>query len=159
MSEPDVTKRELAARFGAETIDPTGDDLVEEIALRTEGRRVEMLIDASGSGPLFEDIPGLVRKQSTILLYGHGHAGVGMEVLNQVQWAEPTLISPVGASGGFDADGRPAVYRRALRMIEEGRIDVSPLVTHRYDGLEAVPRAFAEGYREEGYVKGVALLG
>jgi L-iditol 2-dehydrogenase len=159
VSEPDANKRELAERFGAETIDPTADDLVREIAARTEGRRVEMLIDASGSGPLFEEVPGLVRKQSTILLYGHGHAGVGMEVLNQVQWAEPTMISPVGASGGFDQDGRPTVYRRALRMIEEGRIDVAPLVTHRYDGLAAVPQAFAGGHREAGYVKGVALLG
>ena len=118
-----------------------------------------MLIDASGSGPLFEQVPGLVRKQSTILLYGHGHAGVGMEVLNQVQWAEPTMISPVGASGGFDEDGRPTVYREALRLIEEGVIDVAPLVTHLYGGFDEVPRAFAEGHRQPEYVKGVALLG
>jgi len=158
MSEPDDTKRELAAQFGAETIDPSKEDLVETIAAHTDGRRAEMLIDASGSGPLFEEVPGLVRKQSTIVLYGHGHAGVGMEVLNQVQWAEPTMISPVGASGGFDRDNRPTVYRRALRMIEEERIDVTSLVTHRYDGLDAVPRAFDGGHRVEGYVKGVALL-
>jgi len=158
VSEPDATKRELAARFGAETIDPTAGDLVAQVATRTEGRRVELLVDASGSGPLFHDVPGLVRKQSTILLYGHGHAGVGMEVLNQVQWAEPTLLSPVGASGGFEPDGRPTVYRRALRLIEEGVIDVAPLVTHRYDGLAAVPAAFAGGHREAGYVKGVVVL-
>ena len=50
------------------------------------------------------------------------------------------------------------MYRRALRMIEGGVIDVAPIVTHRYDGLTAVPDAFAGGHRESGYVKGVALL-
>ena len=99
-----------------------------------------------------------MRKQATLLLYGHGHEGVGMEVLNQVQWAEPTFVSPIGASGGFDADGRPAVYRRSLEMIEAGTIDVAPLVTHRYTGLDSVPRAFAGDHGEPGYVKGVALL-
>jgi len=159
VSEPDAEKRALAENFGAETIDPGTAGVVAEVAERTEGRRVELLIDASGSGPLFRDVPGLVRKQATIMLYGHGHAGVGMELLNPVQWAEPTLLSPVGASSGFDEDGRPTVYRRALRMLEDGVIDVEALVTHRYVGLEAVPEAFERGHRESGYVKGVALLG
>ena len=158
VSEPDQKKRALAADFGAETIDPRATDLVAEVADLTDGRRAEVLIDASGSGPLFEQIPGLVRKQATLLLYGHGHAGVGMELLNQVQWAEPTLLSPVGASGGFDPDGRPTVYRQALRMIEAGSIDVEPLVTHRYDGLDSIPSAFSGDHGQPGYVKGVALL-
>ena len=86
----------------------------------TGGRRVEYLIDASGVGSLFREIPGLLRKQATVLLYGHGHAGVDLSVLNNVQFLEPTLVSPVGASGGFLADGRPATYRRALDLIESG---------------------------------------
>ena len=158
VSEPDPKKRQLAASFGAHTVDPMTEDLVAALAERTHGRRAEMLVDASGSGPLFLQIPGLVRKQSTLLLYGHGHAGVGMEALNQVQWAEPNLLSPVGASGGFDADGRPTIYRQALGLIESAAIDVSSLVTHRYAGLEAVPDAFGGGHREAGYVKGVALV-
>ena len=68
---------------------------------------MEYLIDASGAGDLFRQIPGLVRKQATVLLYGHGHAGVDLSVLNNVQFLEPTLVSPVGASGGFLDDGGP----------------------------------------------------
>ena len=34
----------------------------------------------------------------------------------------------MGASGGFDADGRPTTYPRTLlRLIEEGRVDVDPI--------------------------------
>ena len=155
LSEPNVRKRLLAERFGAVTIDPTDEDLVERVTELTNGRRIEVLIEASGSGEIFKTIPGLIRKQATVLLYGHGHAGVDMSVMNQVQFLEPTLVSPVGASGGHDLDGRPVTYRRALRLIESGTIDVAPLITNRYSSLDDVPRAFAGDHRLPGYVKGV----
>jgi threonine dehydrogenase-like Zn-dependent dehydrogenase len=155
VSEPNAKKRALAERFGAEAIDPSAADAVDVVRERTRGRRVELLIEATGSGEVFATIPGLVRKQATVLLYGHGHAGVDLRAMNQLQFSEPTLISPVGASGGFERDGRPSTYVRALRLIETGKIDVAPLITHRYPSLDAVPRAFASDYRAPDYVKGV----
>jgi len=158
VSEPDAAKRALAKRFDAEVLDPAEGDLAQEVLERTSGRKVELLIEASGSGPLWELVPGLTRKQATLVMYGYGHAGVGMEVLNGVQFREPVFVTTTGASGGFDADGRPSVYRRALRWIEEGRIDVASLITHRYRGLDAVPGAFLGDHRLPGYVKGLAVL-
>jgi L-iditol 2-dehydrogenase len=157
LSEPNAMKRLLAERWGAETIDPTSGDLTERVRDRTSGRGIELLIEASGSGNVFRQIPGLIRKQATILLYGHGHAGVDLSVMNQVQFLEPTLVSPVGASGGHGEDGRPLTYERALRLIEGGTIDVAPLVTHRYRSLDAVATAFAGDHRRADYVKGVVL--
>ena len=152
LSEPNAMKRSLAERWGAETIDPNVGDLVQHVRDRTKGRGIEMLIEASGSGDVFCAIPGLIRKQATILLYGHGHAGVDLSVLNQVQFLEPTLVSPVGASGGHDAAGRPITYEGA-----EGVVDVASLITHRYTSLDAVPAAFAGDHRRADYVKGVVL--
>jgi L-iditol 2-dehydrogenase len=158
VSEPDATKRALAEQFGAETIDPVAADTVVAVQERTGGRRAELLVEATGSGTVFASIPGLIRKQATVMLYGHGHAGADLSVMNQVQFLEPTLLSPVGASGGFELDGRPTTYVRALRLIEEGTIDVSSLITHRYPSLDSVPRAFADDHRAPGYVKGVVTL-
>jgi len=158
VSEPSAPKRELARRFGADVVDPTRDDPVTVLRDLTHGRRAEYLIEASGAGDVFAIIPGLIRKQATVLLYGHGHAGVGLEVMNAVQWLEPTLIASCGASGGFTPDGRPAIYRRALEMIESGRIDVESLITHRYAGLDEVPKAFSGEHRAAEYVKGVVLM-
>jgi threonine dehydrogenase-like Zn-dependent dehydrogenase len=158
VSEPDAAKRALAAGFGAEVRDPAAVDLAREVAERTGGRKAELLIEASGSGPLWHLVPGLTRKQATLVLYGYGHAGVGLEVLNNVQFREPALVATTGASGGFDADGRPSVYRKALGLLEQGRIDVARLITHRYRGLGAVPSAFQGDHRRAGYVKGLALL-
>jgi threonine dehydrogenase-like Zn-dependent dehydrogenase len=157
VSEPNAMKRALAERWGAETLDPNSGNLTEQIRDRTVGRGIEMLVEASGSGDVFGAIPGLVRKQGTILLYGHGHAGVDLSVMNPVQFLEPTLVSPAGASGGHDDAGRPVTYERALRLIEDGTVDVAPLITHRYNSLDAVPAAFAGDHRRPDYVKGVVL--
>jgi threonine dehydrogenase-like Zn-dependent dehydrogenase len=157
VSEPNAKKRALAERFGARAIDPSDSDVVQQVAELTNGRRAELMIEASGSGVVFALVPGLVRKQATVLLYGHGHAGVDLSVMNQVQFLEPTLVSPAGASGGHDADGRPLTYRRALDLLEAGTIDVAPLITHRYPSLDRVPAAFAGDHRRPDYVKGIVL--
>jgi L-iditol 2-dehydrogenase len=107
---------------------------------------------------LFKSIHGLIRKQATVLLYGHGHSGVDLGVLNQIQFLEPTFVSPAGASGGHGADGRPLTYAHALRLIEGGTVAVAPLITHRYASLEGVPEAFGGDHRRPDYVKGVVVL-
>lgn len=158
VSEPNARRRALAERFGAETIDPASTDMVDAVAERTKGRRAELLIEATGSGALFAVIPALVRKQATVLMYGHGHTGVDLGVMNRLQFMEPALVSPAGASGGHDATGRPLTYKKALGLIESGDIDVGSLITHRYRSLESVPAAFAGDHRLPDYVKGVVVL-
>ncbi len=158
VSEPDPEKRELARQFGAETIDPTTTDLVDEILTLTDGRRVEFFLDAAGVGIIFEQIPSLIRNQATVLMYAHGHGGIGMEAMNAVQFRVPTLLCPCGASGGFDDDGRPSIYRKSLHLIENGTIDVGSLVTHVESGLDSVPTSFNESYGSPGYIKSVTLV-
>ena len=158
VSEPNKKKRELAAQFGAEPIDPVASDIVTAVSDLTHGRRADYLIEATGSGKVLSMIPQLIRKQATVLLYGHGHAGVDMSALNSILFLEPTLIAAVGASGSFDHDGRPITYRRALRLLEEGRVQVGPFITDRYTSLEAVPGAFSSENISPDYVKGVVIL-
>ena len=158
VSEPNKKKRELAAQFGAEPIDPVASDIVTAVSDLTHGRRADYLIEATGSGKVLSMIPQLIRKQATVLLYGHGHAGVDMSALNSILFLEPTLIAAVGASGSFDHDGRPITYRRALRLLEEGKVQVAPFITDRYTSLEAVPGAFSSENISPDYVKGVVIL-
>ena len=151
-------KRDLAKRFGAnEAINPS-DDLVEMVREHTGGKGVEYLIEASGSGEVFRALPGLICKQATVLLYGHGHAGTDLSVLSSILFKEPVLVSSVGASGGFEADGRPSVYARSLSLIERKQIDVSPMITHQYTSLNDVELALSKEIHSPGYVKGVVVL-
>jgi L-iditol 2-dehydrogenase len=159
VSEPNTDKRTLAMQFGADHgIDPGDRDAVEAVQEYTSGKGVDYLIEASGAGRVLAFIPGLIRKQATVLLYGHGHAGVDLSVLNNLMFREPTLVTPVGASGGFEADGRPSAYLRALNLIEEKRIEVAPLITHRYTSLKSVQTALASDIHTPGYIKGVVTL-
>lgn len=159
VSEPNAHRQALARQLGADAvIDPLRDNLAQAVLDASGGRRAELVIDAAGVGQVFVDMPGLVRKQGSILMYAHGQSGVDIGVLNNIQFREPTLVAPVGASGGFDADGRPTVYRRALQLLEDETIRVDALVTHRYTRLEDMPAAFAgEDRRTPGYVKGVLV--
>jgi len=157
-SEPNARKRELAAGFGAEVIDPTSVDLADAVRERTDGRLAELVIESSGAGAVFPLLPGVLRKQATLLLYSHGHAGVDLSVLNGVQFKEPVAVSPVGGSGGFDEDGRPTSYRRALRLLERGTVEVGAFITHRYRSLDDVAGAFARDFHRADYTKGVALF-
>jgi L-iditol 2-dehydrogenase len=159
VSEPNEDKRALATRFGADhAIDPGDRDAVEAVQDRTNGKGVDYLIEASGAGQVIAFIPGLIRKQATVLLYGHGHAGVDLSVLNNLMFREPVLITPVGASGGFEPDGRPSVYLRALNLIASREIDVAPLITHRYNSLDAVQDALIKDIYAPGYIKGIVNL-
>jgi L-iditol 2-dehydrogenase len=159
VSEPNEDKRKLALRFCADqVIDPTARDPVEAVLEYTSGRGVEYLIEASGAGEVVAFISGVVRKQATVLLYGHGHGGVDLSVLNNVMFREPTLITPVGASGGFEPDGRPSVYLRALELIERHQIEIGSLITHRYASLESVQDALARDIHTPGYIKGIVTL-
>lgn len=158
VSDPNLRKRQLAKQLGADVaIDPVGADLVEVVHEHTGGKGVEYLIEASGSGEVFRTMPGLICKQATVLLYGHGHAGTDLSVLSSILFKEPVLVSSVGASGGFEKDGRPAVYTRALSLIEQNRIDIAPLITHRYSSLGDVEKALSSDIHGEDYVKGVVL--
>ncbi|HEY2964228.1 MAG TPA: alcohol dehydrogenase catalytic domain-containing protein [Pyrinomonadaceae bacterium] len=158
VSDPNEHKRQLAKKFGAnEVIDP-GEDLVEPVREYTGGKGVEYLIEASGSGDVFRSVPGLICKQATVLLYGHGHSGTDMSVLNSILFKEPVLVCSVGASGGFEADGRPSVYARSLGLIERKQIDVAPMITHQYESLSDVECALSSDIDSPAYVKGVVLL-
>lgn len=159
VSEPNEQKRELALSFGADhSIGPGERDAVEAVQDYTSGKGVDYLIEASGAGQVLAFIPGLIRKQATVLLYGHGHAGVDLSVLNNLMFREPTLVTPVGASGGFEPDGRPSVYLRSLHLIEQRKIEIASLITHRYTSLDAVQEALIKDIYAPGYIKGVVTL-
>jgi len=159
VSDPNERKRQLAKRLGAdEAIDPVHSDLVEVVHEHTGGKGVEYLIEASGSGDVFRSMPGLIRKQATVLLYGHGHAGTDLSVLSSILFKEPVLVSSVGASGGFEKDGRPSAYLRSLSLIEQKQIDIEPLITHRYTSFADVEKALSTDIHNEDYIKGVVVL-
>ena len=148
----------LVQKFGGTPVNVAKQDLREAVEELTHGEKIHYLIEACGNSIIFEQMPSLIRKQATVLLYGHGHQGRDISVLGNILFLEPVLVAAVGASGGFDPDGRPSTFRRARELVSSGAIQVKPLVTHRYAALKDVPRAFEQDFQRKDYIKGILTL-
>lgn len=156
LCDPSARKREVAAALGAEAVTPAR--LRDVVLGHSDGRGAEYLVEATGSGSVFGVMPQLIKKQATVLLYGIGHGDAPLSLLNQMQWRETNLVTSIGASGGFDDDGRPRIYRQAQALLAARTVRVDRMLTHRYAGLAAVPDAFGTAHQAADYVKGVAVL-
>ncbi len=159
-SDPDASKRAAAVRdFGADAIDPTvSGAVIDAVRARTNGRGVEVLIDACGAPAAWTDFASAIRIQGTAILYGFGRERGTAGTLDSLQWRGAHLIASSGASGAIDEDGRPSLYREALEHLAAGRIRVDHLVTHRYTRLDELDRALGHDPTEAGYLKGVLVL-
>lgn len=150
-------KLELAAQFGASAISIAKENLIGVIQAKTGGEKLECVIEATGSGSVFDALPSLLRRQATLLFYGAGHSGKDVGYLTPLQATEVHLVTSSGASGRFDSDGNSTNYSAAIRAIHEGKIDVRPLISHRYRRLEQLPLAFATDFLRPEYIKGMFL--
>jgi threonine dehydrogenase-like Zn-dependent dehydrogenase len=153
------TKLNLAAQFGATPINVQKQDLVSEVQTRTAGKKLDCVIEATGSGSVFDDLPAVLRRQATVLLYGAGHSGRDVGCLTPLQAGEIQLVTSGGASGGFDSDGNPSTYRAAMEAIHDGRIEVSRVISHRYQQLMDLEQAFVHDFRRPEYIKGIFTQG
>ena len=149
---------EIAKQFGGTPINASRVSLPEAVQEITQGERIQYLVEASGSATVFKQIPGFATKQATILLYGLGHAGGSLELLSNILFLEPTLVSTIGASGGLDSGGSPIIYQQSLEMITTGKVKALPIITHRYSALEDVHKSFEEDFDKKDYIKGVLSL-
>ncbi len=157
----DVREKNLvfARQFGGTSINVSRQDLIAAVKELTHGEMVHYLIESSGNSVIFEQMPGLLRKQATVMLYGHGHKGRDIGLLCLTMFLEPTFVVGIGASGGFDKDLRPTTYRVAKELVSAGKIQVLPYVTHRYGALGEIHRAFEQDFSRAEYIKGILTLG
>ena len=136
VSEPNQQRREFARRLGADiTVDPSVDDLRAAVLEATHGLGADRVIICIGREELFEDALGLARKGGSVNLFA-GFAGRGLSEVsaNLIHYNELVVT---GTSNSRRAD-----FEVALRLIESARVDVMPMVTHRF-GLRQVGDAFA----------------
>jgi threonine dehydrogenase-like Zn-dependent dehydrogenase len=115
--EPSEERRELAERLGAEELG---------------GAAADVVVDAVGSQ--LETALDRVAKGGRILLFGVNARARAEIAQERVTRDELTIL---GSFVGQD------VFPDAIRLLEGGRLDLEPLVTHRI-GLEELPGAVEE---------------
>jgi L-iditol 2-dehydrogenase len=136
ISEPNRRRREFALRYGADiVVDPTADDLRAAVAEATHGIGGDRVLLCIGRIELVNEGLELARTGGNVNLFA-GFAGDGWSEVsaNLIHYKELVVT---GTSNSRRAD-----YEVALRLIESGRVDVSPMVTHRFP-LRQIDDAFA----------------
>jgi alcohol dehydrogenase len=133
-SSPD--RLEVARRFGANvTLNAESGDPIPQIKRRTDGRGVDVAIEALGKQETFENALRAIRPGGTlsslgvysgklVAPYQALHAGLGDQKI-------VTTLCP----GGKER------MRRLMAMVEHRRVDLTPLVTHHFR-LEDIETAF-----------------
>jgi threonine dehydrogenase-like Zn-dependent dehydrogenase len=136
-SKPD--RQQLARQFGADVVvDPTQGDPVAQILQMTDGIGVDAAIEALGLPTTFENCILVTKPGGVISNVGyHGEAG------NTLQIPLPAFGLGMGDKKIRTAlcPGGRERLTRLLRLIEHGRVDPTPLTTHRFPFAE-VERAF-----------------
>jgi 2-desacetyl-2-hydroxyethyl bacteriochlorophyllide A dehydrogenase len=123
LSEPSPARRALAERLGAETVDPTNDDVDAFVREKTEGAGADVAFDASGVGqPTYDATFAALRNGGASVVVAQFHAPVSVE-LNDFLTTERRLQ---GSFAYTDED-----FAEVIAEIAAGRIDPRPLISRR----------------------------
>jgi alcohol dehydrogenase len=126
----------ISKRFGANvTLNSTDADPVPEIKRLTDGRGVDVAIEALGQQETFENALRAIRPGGTLSSLGvySGKLVAPYQAIN-AGLGDQTIVTTL-CPGGKER------MRRLMAMVAEHRVDLSPLITHRFD-LDDIEAAF-----------------
>lgn len=136
VSDPNPMRREAALAAGADAVvDPTSQDVRDAVRAATGGEGADRVIVAIGVPALADQALGLARPRGSVSLFAGFSVGEKATVdVNAIHYDE------LRVTGAFGLTRRQ--FARSLDAIATGRLDVGPLITHRF-GLEDVTTALA----------------
>lgn len=146
--ESDPIRAGMARRMGADIVlNFTRTDVVREIRRLTGGRGVDVAIEALGTQQTFENALSVLRPGGTLSSLG-------------VYSGKVTLPGESFAAGLGDhkivttlCPGGKERMRRLIELVRNGRLDLTPLLTHTFP-LERITDAYQLfGERREGVIK------
>jgi alcohol dehydrogenase len=130
-------RMEIARRMGADhVVDFTKVDPVDEIMRLTDGRGVDVAIEALGRQETFEAALRVLRPGGTLSSLGvySGDLKIPLGAFN-AGLGDHTIVTTL-CPGGKER------MRRLMDVIASGRLDTRPLVTHRFK-LDDIEKAYA----------------
>jgi threonine dehydrogenase-like Zn-dependent dehydrogenase len=140
--EPAPARAALARKLGAaHTLDPRAGDVAEQILEITDGIGADIGVDAVGSE--LATVLRVVRPAGRVVLFG-------MNTTARTEVAQERITRrELSIFGAFI--GGPELMPQAVKVLERGVIDLSPMVTHRVE-IDRLPVALDE-FRAGGAVK------
>jgi threonine dehydrogenase-like Zn-dependent dehydrogenase len=132
----DPARAAMALRMGADVVlDPEAVDVVDEVKRLTGGIGADVAIEALGLQVTFENALRCVRPGGTVSSLGvySGKLQVPYDAF-AAGLGDHTIVTTL-CPGGKER------MERLMRMVETGRFDSTPLITHRF-GLDEITEAY-----------------
>lgn len=145
--DPDPHRREVAKKMGADiVIDPSTTDVAAEVKLITGGG-ADVGIEALGTQQTFEAGLRSLRPGGTLSSLGVYSGKLGVPYDAFAAGLGDIRIVTTLCPGGKER------MRRLMELVRHGRVDLTPLLTHRYP-LERIGEAYALfGEHRDGVLK------
>lgn len=133
LSEPAAIRRETGRQIGADgVIDPSCEDVSERLRQLTGADGVDVVIECVGNTAATAQAFQAAKRGATILLFSVPKAGAIHPLsLEEVYQKELTILGSMI---------NPDTHQRAVDLINRGRIQLGPVITHRFP-LEQVKEA------------------
>src|SRR6202140_3897497 len=146
--ESDPVRAAMAKRMGADIVLNFQEcDVVEEIRRLTDGRGVDVAIEALGTQDTFESALRVLRPGGTLSSLGVYSSDLRIPLGPFAAGLADTTIVTSLCPGGKER------MRRLMSAVASGRVDLKPLVTHRFklDEIEAAYDLFS--HQRDGVLK------
>ncbi|MGR4870467.1 NAD(P)-dependent alcohol dehydrogenase [Variovorax sp. LARHSF232] len=139
---------EIARRMGADhVIDGSAEDPVEQIMRLTNGRGVDVAIEALGTQSTFEACLRVLRPGGTLSSLGVYSSDLNIPLGAFAAGLSDHQIVTTLCPGGKER------MRRLMAVIQSGRVDLGPMVTHRFK-LDDIEKAYdLFGHQRDGVLK------
>jgi alcohol dehydrogenase len=133
--DSDAHRLQISKKFGATAVMLSATDVVREIREITQGRGVDVAIEALGIQETFENALRVIRPGGVLSSVGvySGHLRVPLDAFG-AGLADQKIVTTL-CPGGKER------MRRLMRLVEARRVDLTPLFTHLFS-LDEIERAY-----------------
>ena len=131
----DINERKLewAKDFGAaETINAAGVDRIDKEIKKRTGGGADIAMEVIGSPKTIEQAFECLRVGGRLCIIGYTHEALSI-IAGKIMFKEIEIVGSLGC--------RPVDYVPLIRMVEQGKVDVKRVVSHRFS-LDELPKAF-----------------
>lgn len=147
-------KLELAQRLGFESVFNSGAETpIDVVNAQTDGKGAHVCIEAAGVPQTYLDALGSVRRGGSIVLLGNPVADVTLpaSLISQLMRREVSLLGTWNSD--YSASGNDDDWRTVLHAMATGKLDLSPLVTHKVSLTDSTEALHMMKNKSEFYAK------
>ena len=134
--EPNAYRLEMASAMGADLlVDPGTTDPVAAVMEATNGGGAEVVLEMSGNAEAIDQGTRMLARGGRLSLLGLPDGPVTLDLSDQVIFKEARLQGITGRE-------MFRTWQQTTTLLSTGRVDVAPVITHRF-GLGRFEEAFA----------------